>query len=127
MVKFQERKKIRKILYSKTAIGGLALLTALVARGAWQMHEKAAIARAERAEAERSFAELTERDAGLEASLADLKSAQGLEAEVRRKFTVARPGEEVVVVVDENTKKGKNSEVSNKDFWARIVKFFRGQ
>ncbi|KKU81249.1 MAG: hypothetical protein UY07_C0022G0014 [Parcubacteria group bacterium GW2011_GWA1_47_8] len=128
MIQFQERKKIRRILYSKTAIGALVLLTVLVARGAWELHEKAAIARADRAEAERSLSLLKERAAGLEASLADLKSPHGVEAEVRQKFTVARPGEEVVVVVDENAKKSENGEASKGGgFWARIAEFFRGE
>lgn len=127
MLQFQERKKIRKILYSKVTIVILALVTVLVARGAWDIHQKAAIAAAERDEAARSLGDLEKRSQGLEASLAELKSSHGLEAEVRQKFTVAKPGEEVVVVVDENAKKSKNDGTpSEQGFWEKFLEFFKG-
>lgn len=72
--------------------------------------------------------ELQERNNALEISLERLKSSQGIEDEVRQKYAVARPGEEVVVVVDASDKKGKNEdEVQEKSFLQRIVSFFTGE
>lgn len=128
MLPFQERKKFRKFLYSKANILVLLVLVVLAARGAWHMYEKAAIARAERAESLKALAEVEDRKAALETSLERLKSAQGVEEELRQKFTVARPGEEVVVVVDADAKKGKNgSGAQEKSFWQRLASFFVGE
>lgn len=125
MIPFQERKKIRKILYSKTTLVVLALLVFAVGRGAWGIYQKAEIARSERDIAARSLAELQARTSELQTSLALLKSDKGIEEEVRQKYTVARPGEEVVVVVDDSAKKGKNGEVvETKSFWQQIISIF---
>ena len=128
MLPFQERKKFRKILYSKASILVLLVGLVLVSRGAWSVHQKAEIARTERNESVRMLAELQGRNTALEASLERLKSDKGIEDEVRQKYAVARPGEEVVVVVDESGKKGKNSdEVPQKSFWQRFTSLFAGE
>lgn len=128
MLPFQERKKFRKVLYSKASILVLFVVLVLVLHGAWGVHQKAEIARAERNESIRMLTELQERNNALEISLERLKSSQGIEDEVRQKYAVARPGEEVVVVVDASDKKGKNEdEVQEKSFLQRIVSFFTGE
>ena len=124
MIPFQERKKIRKILYSKASISVLFLIVILSADGAWNIYQKAEIARAERDAAFKALTDIQARKVELESSLARLRSEQGVEADVRGKFTVAKPGEDVVVVVDDNMKKSENSEASSPSgFWARIGAF----
>ena len=125
MIPFQERKKFRKILYSKITLAVLFFVLFWVVRGAWAIYQKAEIARSERDIAARALAELEGRTTELKTSLARLKSTQGIEEEVRQKYTVARPGEEVVVVIDENAKKSNNSEVvAEKSLWQRFVSIF---
>lgn len=128
MLPFQERKKVRKFLYSKAMLVVLLILVVFVARGAWNIHEKAAIARAERIQAAKELTGLQDHQGELEASLVRLKSGRGIEEEVRQKFTVARPGEEVVVIVDEQEKKSENGGTSSKvGFWENFLGVFRGQ
>ncbi|MDD5152871.1 MAG: hypothetical protein PHS95_02650 [Candidatus Pacebacteria bacterium] len=126
MLPFQERKKVRRILYSKTMILVLLVVAILVARGTWQVYTKASIARAKSDESAQKLKEIQERNSTLEASLAHLKSNNGLEDEVRQKFNVARPDEEVVMVIDENSKKSENgANVSEETFWQKILSFFK--
>lgn len=126
MIPFQERKKLRKILYAKATLGVLFVLSVIVARGAWQVYQKAAIARAERVEAESSLGELVSRTKGLEESIDRLKSERGVEEEIRQKFTVARSGEEVVIVVDETSKKGKNGASDGTiASWMKFLEFWK--
>ena len=125
MIPFQGRQKLRKILYSKVTLFVIAVLVFFVGRGAWNTHEKAQIARSERNIAERSLSELESRASELQASLIRLKSDRGIEEEVRQKYTVARLGEEVVIVVDDSVKKGENGEaVAEKSPWQSFVSFF---
>ena len=125
MIPFQERKKIRKTLYSKTSLVVLAIVLFVVSNGAWHIYQKAAIARAERDRAAQSLADLQARTTELQASLARIQSERGVEEDVRKKYTVARPGEDVVVVVDDTNKKSENSQASSTPgVWARMGAFF---
>lgn len=125
MIPFQERKKLRKIIYSKVTLLVLFIILVAIGRGAWGVHQKALIAQTEREIALRSLAEIQSRTAELETSLVQLKSKQGIESAVRQKYSVGKPGEEVVVVVDDNPKKGKNGEAGNgKSLWQRFVSVF---
>lgn len=126
MQPFQERKKLRKILYSKITLLVLFVACVLVARGAWGVYQKARIADSERNQALKAREELQGRAAELEASLTRLRSDQGVEEELRQKFTVAQPGESVVIVVDETDKTSKNSDTAKEGgFWSRVVDFFK--
>lgn len=123
---FQERKKIRKILYSKVTLVVLFIILIVASRGAYQIYGKAARARIEREEALSALAEMKIHTTELTENIARLKSDRGIEEEIRQRFTVARPGEEVVVVVDENDKKSKDSEIAGgQSLWARFLSFFR--
>ncbi|MFZ2303903.1 MAG: hypothetical protein WAV98_03905 [Minisyncoccia bacterium] len=125
MIPFQGRQKLRKILYSKVTLLVLAVFVFFVGRGAWNTHEKAQIARSERNIAERSLTDLESRAFELQASLAHLKTARGIEEEVRQKYTVARPGEEVVIIVDDSAIKGENGvTAAEKNFWQGFILFF---
>lgn len=125
MIPFQERKKLRKILYSKFTLVVLVGLFFVVGEGAWQVHQKAVVAQTERGIAARSLVELQSRTNELETSLARLKSDKGVEEEIRQKYTVARNGEEVVIVVDENAKKSENGVAPlSESFWQRLAAAF---
>lgn len=125
MIPFQERKKVRKIMYSKVSLLILFVILVIVGKGAWDVYKKAEIARSERNIALRYITQLETRNAEVQASLEHFKNGGGIEEEVRQKYTVARPGEEIVVVVDDDVKKGKNNEVvDKKSLWQRITVFF---
>ncbi len=126
MLLFQERKKLRNILYSKATILVLLVVLVFVARGAWKIHEKALIARAERDKVARVLLEIEVRQAELQASLTVRRTDQGIEEEIRQKFTVARPWEEVVVIVDDSAKKGENGEAEgSRSLWERFLGFWK--
>ncbi len=125
MLPFQERKKFRKILYSKAMILVLSTILVFVAHGVWKIHQKATIARAEHNQVARALEEIGRREVELQTSLVLRRTDQGIENEIRQKFTVAKPWEEVVIVVDESDKKSKNDEVADRSFWAGFLKFWR--
>ena len=112
-------------MYSKVTILALFVVLIAVGKGAWEIHQKAVIAETERDITAKELADVQTRTSELEASLAQLKSNQGIETEVRQKYSVARPGEEVVVVVDGSAKKSENGEaVGKKSFWQQFISFF---
>ena len=78
-----------------------------------------------RADKEAELRELEERKADLEEKVEYLSHERGIEAEIRSHFDVAREGEQVVVLIedeDEGNGYGQNLEASvaeTKSFWSR--------
>ena len=126
MIPFQERKKFRKIMYSKVALFVLLVVLFVVGRGTWDIYQKTSVAQTERDIAMRALADIQSRTTELQDSFVRLRSDRGIEEEVRQKYTVARPWEEVVVVVDDGEKIGKNGEAEDtKSLWQRFITIFR--
>ena len=108
MVDFRTRKRIRVILYSRVTVFFLFVVFVLSARGAWGMYKKASFAEKKRLEAEQELAALKDREAMLEEKIKRLKTPEGVEEAIREKFGLVHPGEEVVILVDEDEKKSEN-------------------
>lgn len=84
----------------------LAVLVVLVVLLWWRVAERVFIAQEvanDREQVERTVTELRTRHDRLESDVQYLESERGQEAEMRRQFDVALPGERVVVIVDEET------------------------
>jgi len=125
VIPFQDRKRIRGFLYSKTSLSVLFLLLLLAGNGVWGIYQKSKTASSERDIALRSLTDLESRTAELKTSLSHLETERGIEEEVRQKYTVARKGEEVVVVVDDSAKKSKNDEVvDTRSLWQKLAPLF---
>ena len=65
----------------------------------WSLAGKAQIAISQASEVKGQYAALEARKASIEANIADLETLRGKDAAIRMAFGVARPGEEVIVVV----------------------------
>jgi len=80
-------------------IGGLLLAAFWLASLIFGLSGKAHIAVSQAREGEWQYRELEARRIALEADIAALATARGKDAAIRTAFGVARPGEEVIVVV----------------------------
>lgn len=105
MLEFQEKRKIRRILYSRPSVIFLCILVLLLMRSVWSVYQKNAESGAKADIAALELAALRERKDELAGALFQIGTERGLEEEIRRKFQVAKPGESVVVIVDEASKK----------------------
>jgi cell division protein FtsB len=83
----------------------------------WGLFGKMKIAVTEAHNAERQYEALEERKRALEENLATLSTERGQEAAVRTAFGVARPGEEVIVVVPPEAK----ATTSPESWWQRAL------
>jgi cell division protein FtsB len=116
MFDFHEKRKIRRVVYSKVFIGGIFLLTLIIGKS---VYERFTIER-EMAEKlnERSeeLITLEKRAALLDSKVEHLKNERGIEEELRTRFDVAKEGEQVVIIIDEkNTEKRSDSLQQSKD------------
>ncbi|MBI5742641.1 MAG: hypothetical protein HZA25_02275 [Candidatus Niyogibacteria bacterium] len=121
MREFQERQKVRHILSSRPVlwIAGVIVLWLTVAVG----REYLALRSAERlrlaAEAERQAVE--EKVAAVREKARELGSDAGLEKIVRERFNVKKPGEELIVIVDDKTASGTRPAAKEQGFWAALI------
>ncbi len=103
MLKFYEKRSWRVVFRSwwfVAVLGLVCLLLALVVYDRYTIEREMA---ARRAEAEAQVQALKERQASIEDKVRYLESERGMEAEMRRNFDVAQPGEQVVIILDEDT------------------------
>lgn len=120
---FKKRRLRREdVLRSIVGMGGIVVLGAVAffaARGAYNMYGKFAAAAAARTEAEADLKELEARYATIEAEVDDFTSSRGVEAEVRERYGVAKPGEGKIDIVRTSTTTG-SSAAPHDTLWERL-------
>ncbi len=115
-----------KRLFARTLLlSGLlvaSVLLVLFAISTWKLHEKEGAASAEHKDQTQALQDLKDRKTELSQSLARLETDRGIEEEVRKRFPVARPGEEEILLV--NPKDTAPTTTEKKGFWATITSWF---
>ena len=86
----------------------------------WGLAGKAEIAVRQANDARRQYEDLETRKATLQANLDALNTARGKDAAIRTAFGVARPGEEVIVVVPP----ASNTPTATPPWWRRVLDWF---
>lgn len=86
----------------------------------WGLAGKAKIAISQANDANRQYQSLEKRKAALQADLSALATARGQDAAIRTAFGVARPGEEVIVVVPPMAV----APTSTPSWWQKIINWF---
>ena len=81
-----------------------------MAWSAYTRYQKSEIMAARRYETEKEVQHLRDQKTSLEKQVNYLKDERGIEAEMRRQFDVALPGEQVVVIVDDKNKNGSSTD-----------------
>lgn len=102
MFDFHQKRKFRTVVNSPITQGVLLLLVLTVGWSAYDRFSIAMEMNERRAEAELEAAALQSRKETLETQVEYLSSERGIEAEMRRQFDVALPGEQVVVILEED-------------------------
>lgn len=126
MREFQRKQKIRKRMYSKTALFFMCLLIFFISRGVYGIYQKEKASRLEVERVSKQKAEIEARLAFVSKS-ADLLSTQhGIETEIRNKFDVVKPGEEVIVVVDKEIPPAPEEKKNFLEkFWGGVTGVFK--
>lgn len=101
-------------------IGVLILAAFWLASLIFGLSGKVHVAVSQAREAKWQYQELEARRAALEANIAALATPRGRDAAIRTAFGVARPGEEVIVVVSPESK----APTTTPSWWQRILDWF---
>jgi cell division protein FtsB len=123
MLDFQQKRKLRSRLYNRWFLGFLALIVILAIHSTWNVYQKQRESATLLGQSEEQETELQNRQNELQNKIADMQTPQGLEAEIRSKFNVARPDENVAIVL-ESDDSATSTSTTTVSFWQKIVKFF---
>jgi cell division protein FtsB len=102
MKEFQDKKTVKRRIYSKTSILILIFIFLLTARGVFYVYQKEKLTEIEVARVQKQKEDLQKRYEVIRSDSERLKTNEGIESEIRTKFDVVKEGEEVIVVVDKD-------------------------
>lgn len=127
MAVIKQKQKIRRIAYSAPVLVFLAIFFLFSLHGVWGVYKKAHTAATNKEDAEKELSVLKQREEELSVSVSALKTDRGVEKELRERLGVAKEGEEVVVIIEEDKKAagqvGQNNEQED-SLWSKIKGFF---
>ncbi|MFA7252879.1 MAG: septum formation initiator family protein [Candidatus Paceibacterota bacterium] len=125
MLEFQQKRQVKKILYSRTTLVVLGLIIILLINSVWGVYKKRAISKENLDKAQASLDNLQAREETLSNEIERLKSTAGVEEEIREKFGLVKPGEEVIIVVDAENKLTVENIAENRNFWQKMIEWFK--
>lgn len=123
MREFERKKKVKKIMYSRTIIFGLFILLLFFMHATYGVYKKERLTRINLEQVENEKSNLDNRYYALEKSVAYLQTDEGVESEIRNKFRAVKPGEQVAIIVNTEVKKEPLLK-KNQSFWMKIKDFF---
>lgn len=112
-------------MYSRPVLAFLGILVVFFAWGMIDFMGKVKIARENRKMAENKVAELKKEKEKLLSDIAKLKNPNGIEENIRLKFGLAREGERVVVVVENENKTESAPPAETKGFFYFLKNWFK--
>ena len=130
MFDFHEKRKIMSVLYSKAVIFVLCFITILMSIS---VYNRFTVSEETKEKLEVKQAELNElkmRAMVLESKVTYLQDERGIEEELRNRFDVAREGEQVVILLDRDTKDlnggktGTSTSIEDKEVSSEVTSFF---
>lgn len=124
MLDFEEKKYIKKLIYSRVSISIFLILLVLVMKGSWSAYKDEQFTRTNKEIAERELDELKAREKLLASQINSLGTAEGRERELRNKFSVAKEGEKIIMIVDSKEDYNYNNTQEN-SFWRSFLNFFK--
>ena len=100
MLQFYEKRTLRGYLTSPIALGILGLICLFMSTVVYDRYSIEREMLAKQQDAEKNLNNLEARKVELDKKVQYLSNDRGIEAEMRRNFDVARPGEQVVIIID---------------------------
>ena len=122
---FQQKKIAKRIMYSKLTLFVLLILVILFTRAVWNIYQKEKFSRMGLATVEKKYDELSARKEYLEGQIKKLQTDEGIEAEIRDKFSVVKEGEVSVLIIDSSSSDKQLETVKDKSLWQKLLDFFK--
>lgn len=125
MLDFQQKRKVRSLMYNRITVGVLGVLALLFIHSTWQVYKKKIESEEQRNISLEHVQELRDRDSELKSQMASLETTAGVEAEIRSKFSVAKDNENMVVIISDDDAQSSTT-VPAASIWSRIRGWLTG-
>ena len=119
MLDFQQKRKVRRLIYHRVTLILLAILVLFAIHSTWVVYQKKRTSQEMKDVSLRNVEELRLRDEELKWRIERLQTPPGIEEEIRSKFTVAKGGESMVIVVD-NQSQSTSTASQKTSFWQKV-------
>ena len=124
MLDFHEKRRFKRLLYSKVTLVILGFIVIWLAFAVWSMYKKERDTRLRRIEQKEVLNELEGREESLREEIERLSTERGIEQEVRSKFEGGKDGEEMIIIVDNPEDEGFSNKEIKKTFWQKVFSWF---
>jgi len=125
MQEFQEKRKLRKIIFSRKVLVLLAFVLTFLIFSTAKVYIKSRNAVSKNEEIKKEVANLEQRKSDLQKEISRLQSESGAEEEVRKKFNVQKPGENALVIVEKNNENDKINQGESSGFFTKIWQWIK--
>ena len=125
MLEFQEKRRLKRFLYSRLVLIILLVIIFFLLIKVWDVYKKQALTKANLAKATASLESLQAREKMLSTQIERLKTDSGTEAEIRERYGLVKPGEEVIVVVNKDGEDDSTPASSGGGFWQKMLSWFK--
>jgi cell division protein FtsB len=125
MRSFQRQSLSRKIIFSWPSVILLSVLAALIARLAFQSYLSFSAVSDAYLKIKKDREELSQKKDDLESRLSYLSSPYGLEKELRRRFNLKKPDEELAIIIDRKAPNSGNESGPAESLRQRLTAFFK--
>lgn len=116
MLDFQQKRKVRSFMYNRVTLGLLFIILVIVVHSTWVVYRKKVESEELRDLSLKNVESLRVRSEDLQIKIDRLNTKQGIEEEVRSKFSVAKDNENMVIIVQDEP--STTEEVKKVGFWA---------
>lgn len=116
MLDFQQKRKVRSYMYNRVTLGLLLLVLIIVIHSTWVVYRKKVESEELRDVSLKNVESLRVRSEDLQIKIDRLNTKQGVEEEVRSKFSVAKDDENMVIIVQDEP--STTEEVKKGGFWS---------
>lgn len=127
MREFQERRKTRNVIFSWPMIGFLVVFNVVVGARLTGIYMESSRAVEEAEAVDNELQAIASKKNNLEAEIKRLNTDQGVEEELRKRFGVAKSGEEMLIIINNNAKGSSSDQVvkSSGGFWRNFLAFIK--
>ncbi len=122
MLDFQQKRKLRNVAYGRVTLCVLAILVLFSFRSVWLVYQKQRESEGLKSLALAQVSQLSTRQREMDSEIAKLQTPQGVDEEIRDKFNVAKPGENMVVIVDDQS--SSTGTTTPKSLWQKFLDLF---
>lgn len=124
MLDIQQKRKVRSFLYHRGFLAVLFVVVLFALHSTWSVYRKKELSLEMKNISLNQVEDLRKRNDDLDKKINKLTTDVGIEEEIRSKFSVAKEGESVVVVVQDE-QKAASSTKSHASFWSKLISVFK--